>query len=578
MFVEHPHDLAGVHCGAAAHRDDAVGLESAHRRRAFLGAGESGIGRDVEERGVRDAHLVELVGDGLRISIMIQKTVRDNKSLLFSHDIFEFVKGDGEATLLDVHLFGCSEPQHILSPFRDGLDVDKVFDAHVLADAVAAPAAAPEGEGGGELEVVDVADAALRRGGIEQHAAGLHAVGVFIDLVLAGHDVDVEGGGVTVAAVRDEVLRLVERVLEILGAVHGEDGGELLVSELLRDVHTGHFADDDLGVFGDGHARERGDLRSLLTDDLRIESAVDDDGLAHFFRLFGVQEIAPARLELLLHLVVHFVKDDDGLLRRADHTVVKGLGVDDAVDGKQDVRALVDDGGSVARADAHCGFAGGICRLHHAGTARRQDDVRLLHEGVGHLEGGDVDPSDDAFGRARFDSRFQHDPGSLDGALFRSGVGADDDSVAGLQRDERLEDGGGSGVGGRDDRAHDAHGLGDLLDAERLVLFDDAAGLGVTVGVVDILGGVVVFDHLVLDDAHARLLDSHFGKRDALLVGSHRGGEEDRVHLLLRVVGELPLRLTHAGYGLFQLFDVVHDLILFGLFHIGLLFSCFLLF
>ena len=88
----------------------------------------------------------------------------------------------------------------------------------------------------------------------------------------------------------------------------------------------------------------------------------------------------------------------------------------------------------------------------------------------------------------------------------------------------------------------------------------------------------MVLDHLVLDDAHARLLDSHFGKRDALLVGSHRGGEEDRVHLLLRVVGELPLRLTHAGYGLFQLFDVVHDLILFGLFHIGLLFSCFLLF
>ena len=88
----------------------------------------------------------------------------------------------------------------------------------------------------------------------------------------------------------------------------------------------------------------------------------------------------------------------------------------------------------------------------------------------------------------------------------------------------------------------------------------------------------MVLDHFVLDDAHARLFNGHFGERDTLLVGSHRRREEDRVDLLLRVVGELLLRLTHAGDGLFQLFDVVHDLILFGLFHIGLLFSCFLLF
>ena len=88
----------------------------------------------------------------------------------------------------------------------------------------------------------------------------------------------------------------------------------------------------------------------------------------------------------------------------------------------------------------------------------------------------------------------------------------------------------------------------------------------------------MILDHFVLDDAHACFLDSHFGERYTLLVGSHCRGKEDRVHLLLRVFGELLLRLTHAGDGVFQLFDAVHDLIQFGLFHIGLLFSCFLLF
>ena len=578
MFVEHPHNLAGVHSRAAAYRYDAVGLESAHRRGAFLGAGEGGVGRDVEERGVRDSHLVELVGDGLRISIMIQKTVRDNKSFLFSHDVFKFVEGDGQAALLYVHLFGCSEPQHILSPFRYRFDVDEVFDAHVFADAVAAPAAAAEGEGGREFEVVKVADAALRGGSVDEYAAGLHTVGVFVNLGLLRHRVDIERCGVAVAAVRDEVFRLVESVLEILGSVHREHGGEFFVRELFGDVDAGHFADDNLGVFGNGHAREFRDFGGFLTHDFRVESAVDDYGLAHFVRFFGVEEIASARLEFLLDFVVDLVKDDDGLFGRANHSVVESLGMDDAVDGKQDVRGVVDDGGSVARAHADCGFAAGIRRLDHSGTARRENDVRLFHKQVGHFEGRDVNPADDAFGRASFDRRFQHDFRRLDGALFGSRMGADDDAVSGFQRDERLEDGGGSGVGGGDDRADDAHGLGNLLDAEGLVFFDDAAGPGVTVGVVDIFGGVVVLDYFVFNHAHSRFGDCHFGKRDTLLIRGGGGSKEDCVHLLLRVLGEFFLSLAHASDGCFQFLDVVDDFILFALFHDWSPVCCFLLF
>ena len=135
----------------------------------------------------------------------------------------------------------------------------------------------------------------------------------------------------------------------------------------------------------------------------------------------------------------------------------------------------------------------------------------------------------------------------------------DHDGVPGLQGDEALEDGGGGGVGRGDDRADDADRLGDPLDAADGVLLDHAAGLGVLVGVVDVLGGVVVLDDLVLHQAHARLLDGHLGQRDAQLVGRHRRLVEDLVHLLLREGGIHLLGLPHEGELLGQLGCAPHD-------------------
>lgn len=73
--------------------------------------------------------------------------------------------------------------------------------------------------------------------------------------------------------------------------------------------------------------------------------------------------------------------------------------------------------------------------------------------------------------------------------LAAAGCRGDDDGVAGLQADQRLEDRGGGGVGRRDDGAHDADGLGDLGDAVSLVALQDTTGLGVLVSVVDVLCG-----------------------------------------------------------------------------------------
>ena len=220
--------------------------------------------------------------------------------------------------------------------------------------------------------------------------------------------------------------------------------------------------------------------------------------------------------------------------------------MDDGADSHPDISAVVNDYRDVARAHAHGGLAGGVGSLHHTGAASGQDDVRVPHDLVGQLQGGGVDPADDVRGCAGLDGGVQNDPGGLDGAALGPGVGGEDDGVAGLQGDEGLEDGGGGGVGGGDDGGDEAHGLGDLLEAEGLVLLDDPAGLHVLIGVVDVLGGVVVLDDLVLHHAHARLRNGHLGQRNTLAVGSLGGFEEDAVHLLLGEGGEGALRLTHG--------------------------------
>ena len=421
-----------------------------------------------------------------------------------------------------------------------------MFDSDVLGDGVPAPAAAAERQRRNEAEVVDVADAAEARRRVDEEAARLHAVGELRELFALAQLVDPEGRRVAEPAVVDEQrLRDVERVVEVAALVHAEDRGELLVPERLGVVGRGRLADEHLRGLRDleaGHLRDRD---GTLPHDLRVQRAVDEERRADLVGLLLVEEVAAAPLELVLDLVVDELVGDDRLLRGADHAVVERLGVDDRVDGVHEVAARVEDRRRVARAHAERRRAGGVGRLHHAGAARREDDVRLLHEEVRLREARGLDPADDVRGRARRDGRVEDGLRGRDRAVLGARVGADDDAVARLEREERLEDRGGGGVRGGDHGADHADRLGHLHDAGGLVLLHHAARLRLLVRVVDVLGRVVVLDDLVLDDAHARLGDRHLGERDADPVRCEGGGLEDRVHLLLRVRGVLRLRRAH---------------------------------
>ena len=71
MLVQHPHNLCGVHCGAAADRNYSVRLKAAHRLRTLLGGIERRIGSDVKKCRMGYAHAVELVGYHLCVTVFI---------------------------------------------------------------------------------------------------------------------------------------------------------------------------------------------------------------------------------------------------------------------------------------------------------------------------------------------------------------------------------------------------------------------------------------------------------------------------------------------------------------------------
>ena len=80
---------------AAAESDDRIGFERTHEFRARLCAGESGIGSDVEERFVNDAHLIEFVFDWFSVSVIVKERVRYDKRAFLAHYVLQFVESDG---------------------------------------------------------------------------------------------------------------------------------------------------------------------------------------------------------------------------------------------------------------------------------------------------------------------------------------------------------------------------------------------------------------------------------------------------------------------------------------------------
>ena len=197
------------------------------------------------------------------------------------HNSAKFIQSNRQAAFFEINFFRCSNPEHIFSPFSNGLDVDKMFYTYVLRYGVATPGTAAQSQGRNKFEVVKVADTALRRWSIDEDTAGLHSCCVFFHLFLFSC-VNVESGGMSITAVSYKLFSFGNRFVKSFGLVHGKYRGKLLMCEFFADVYRFNFTDQNLCLRRNCNTGHLSDSGSLLAYDLCIQCAIDKDSFSYF--------------------------------------------------------------------------------------------------------------------------------------------------------------------------------------------------------------------------------------------------------------------------------------------------------
>ena len=82
---------------------------------------------------------VELFADGIHIAVIVKEGVGNDKCLFSVSYGLKLVKSNGQATLLNINLFRGSEPKHVFPSFGNSFNVNKMFNANVFGNRVAAP-------------------------------------------------------------------------------------------------------------------------------------------------------------------------------------------------------------------------------------------------------------------------------------------------------------------------------------------------------------------------------------------------------------------------------------------------------
>ena len=134
MLIENPHNLCRVHSRTTTERDDCIGSEGSHLRCALSCICKCWVGLNVKECCVLNTHCVKLVCNGLCVTVLIKECIGYDKRLFSAANCFKLVKCYGEATLLYINLFRCSEPKHIFSPLSNCFNIEQVLNANVFGN------------------------------------------------------------------------------------------------------------------------------------------------------------------------------------------------------------------------------------------------------------------------------------------------------------------------------------------------------------------------------------------------------------------------------------------------------------
>ena len=559
MLIQHPHDLRSIHSRTAAQRNDDIRFELPHQCCASLCAGQGGIRLDIREDLECHTHLLKPVCDAGGHPALEQELVGYEERTLPVQHLLNLPKCHRQAAFLKVYFLRCAEPQHVFSPLCNGLDIEQVLDTDIFRNGISAPGAAAQCEGRCQIEVIQVTDTAVRGGCIDYDTASFHLCRKSIDFLPMLSGIHVERSCMSITAVPDELVGIRHCLFKVFRTIHCQNRRELLMGKFLVQRNRGHLTDEHTGFLRNGHASKLCDLCRTLSNDLAVERTIDEDGFPHLFRFFRCEEIAATPEKFRTHGIIDGVVHDDRLLRSADHTVVERLGVDDGVYCNLNICRSINDCRCISGANAQRRLSAGVRCTHHTRTAGCQNDIRLLHQSVGHLQRGNIDPADDVLRCACLYRGLQHDLCRSNGALLCTGVRRDQDGISGFETDQRLKDRRRSGVGRWNNSSHNADGFCNAHGAVSGVLFNHAAGLGVLISVVDILGRIVILDNLILHNAHAGFLHCHFGKRQSGMVCRKGSRTKDPIHLFLRVGRKDLLCTAHLGELLHQCRDTIHQ-------------------
>ena len=89
-----------------------------------------------------------------------------------------------------------------------------------------------------------------------------------------------------------------------------------------------HYGDRTDKNFGPGRYFDTGHFSNFhrrLTDNFRIQSAVEQNDVLNGFQLFAFQNITAVGFKTFFDLLIHIIHYDNRLLRGTNHAVIEGF-------------------------------------------------------------------------------------------------------------------------------------------------------------------------------------------------------------------------------------------------------------
>ena len=325
---------------------------------------------------------------------------------------------------------------------------------------------------------------------------------------------------------------------------HGQNRRKFFAGQRLIRADFAAFGDDDVGFFryfkpsllGNPCRRfahyRRIEFRTAAAGAIRRYA--EDKLFEHGF-FFFVGKVHAVRFEFFGQLFVNLFIGNHRLLAGAHHAVVKRFRHHNIVCHLFDVRRFFNISRYVARPDAERRFTARIRSFYHRIAAGRQNrcHARMLHQRGSAFHRRLFNPLDTVFRRTGRNRRIAHNTRCMGGTLLGGRVERENNRIAGFQRNEGFENGGGSRIGCRHNTANHADRIGNFSNTGYIVFADDAHGFQITQAAHNVFAGKQVFRRLILEHAASCFFHRVHGEYTMFVQRGNGGFGNNKVNLLL---------------------------------------------